>query len=300
MNITKWLYTLILPVAFVACNDDNSITPFDVAGQLDTDKALINTYLENHSYDSDTNTFVDLQEGQASLLSQLSDEVQPNTLKKIEVTIDDLVFPLYVYTIKEGTNPSDNKTPGRLDLVDVEYTLTLLDSDEVVEERSVAHNWFTLPNTIVGWAEAMPYLKPGTVTRASGTDLVEYSGEGEAFIIIPSGLAYENTSRTGIPENSILVYNVKLRDVALTDHDLDGIPTRDELGEDTSNLLDTDGDGVPNYLDIDDDGDEAFTTDEVESNVTLRDSSGNILEYTLTLTDANASGTPDYLESSVK
>ena len=72
------------------------------------------------------------------------------------------------------------------------------------------------------------------------------------------------------------------------DHDGDGIPTGQELG-DGATPRDSDGDGVPDYLDPDDDGDGIPTRREVRNND--RDPAS-----TDPLRDTDGDGVPDYLD----
>ena len=53
---------------------------------------------------------------------------------------------------------------------------------------------FLLGEVIQGWELGLPYVDE----------------EGQILLIIPSGLAYGNTSTNSIPENSILIFRIKL------------------------------------------------------------------------------------------
>ncbi len=56
---------------------------------------------------------------------------------------------------------------------------------------------FPLTGVVKGWQEAIPLLKPG----------------GKGKFIIPSGLAYGPMARPGIPANSVLIFDVELKEV---------------------------------------------------------------------------------------
>lgn len=56
---------------------------------------------------------------------------------------------------------------------------------------------FPLQNVIAGWTEGIPYFKEGGVGK----------------LLIPSALGYGTTGTTGIPANSVLVFDIELIEV---------------------------------------------------------------------------------------
>ena len=103
-----------------------------------------------------------------------------------------------------------------------------------------------------------------------------------------------NSSGSGFSSYSDLVFTFDLyRAVADTDDDNDGVPNwkEDINGNKFLNEVadDTDGDNIPDFLDTDDDGDGTLTRDEIVINA----------DGTVTYTDSNNDGTPDYLDPDV-
>jgi FKBP-type peptidyl-prolyl cis-trans isomerase len=54
-----------------------------------------------------------------------------------------------------------------------------------------------LQNVILGWTEGIPYFKEG----------------GSGKLLIPSALAYGPNGTTGIPPNSVLIFEIELIEV---------------------------------------------------------------------------------------
>ena len=64
----------------------------------------------------------------------------------------------------------------------------------VFDESSAAGIEFGLQNVIEGWTEGIPYFKEG----------------GNGILLIPSGLGYGSQDHSGIPANSVLIFDVAL------------------------------------------------------------------------------------------
>ena len=81
----------------------------------------------------------------------------------------------------------------------VEYVGQLLNGREF--DRNYTNQPFELilgsGEVIQGWELGLPYVDE----------------EGEIILIIPSGLAYGNTSTNSIPENSVLIFRIKLLEI---------------------------------------------------------------------------------------
>ena len=90
----------------------------------------------------------------------------------------------------------NQKYPEIGDTLSVEYVGQLLNGREF--DRNYTNQPFELilgsGEVIQGWELGLPYVDE----------------EGQILLIIPSGLAYGNTSTNSIPENSILIFRIKL------------------------------------------------------------------------------------------
>ena len=85
------------------------------------------------------------------------------------------------------------------DTLSVEYVGQLLNGREF--DRNYTNQPFELilgsGEVIQGWELGLSYVDE----------------EGEIILIIPSGLAYGNTSTNSIPENSVLIFRIKLLEI---------------------------------------------------------------------------------------
>ncbi len=79
-------------------------------------------------------------------------------------------------------------------IVKVDYKGYLLNGD-VFDEGVV--NDYPLYRYIDGWQEGMQFFKEG----------------GEGILLIPSGLGYGSDARSGIPANSVLIFEIELINV---------------------------------------------------------------------------------------
>lgn len=95
-----------------------------------------------------------------------------------------------IHTAGTGTQPTANSK------VTVAYKGYLTDGS-VFDENPAPGVSFSLTQVIEGWQEGIPLFKEG----------------GSGILIIPSGLAYGNRAKSGIPANSVLVFEVSLIDV---------------------------------------------------------------------------------------
>ncbi len=96
----------------------------------------------------------------------------------------------YIITdpVAEGSNPSASST------VTVDYVGFLTDS--TIFDISVAPIELPLSQTIAGWREGIPYFKRGE----------------KGMLIIPSKLGYGVYPQSGIPGNSVLIFEIELID----------------------------------------------------------------------------------------
>tara|TARA_B100002052_G_C15846423_1_gene582743 strand:+ start:44 stop:523 length:480 start_codon:yes stop_codon:yes gene_type:complete len=100
------------------------------------------------------------------------------------------------YKILESGN---QQFPQLGDTLSVEYVGQLLNGREF--DRNYTNQPFNLVlgsgEVIQGWELGLPYIDE----------------EGKIILIIPSGLAYGNTSTNSIPENSVLIFRIKLLEI---------------------------------------------------------------------------------------
>jgi len=89
-----------------------------------------------------------------------------------------------------GTQPNGQST------VTVAYKGSLTDGS-VFDESSNVGITFGLTGVIKGWQEGIPYFKEG----------------GSGILLIPSALGYGEQATSGIPANSVLIFDVALIDV---------------------------------------------------------------------------------------
>ena len=101
---------------------------------------------------------------------------------------------LHVITLEEG----NGEFPTINNIVTVRYHGTLLDGTIFDSSRDRGLDaTFALGDVIQGWQEGIPYISKG----------------GKAMLIIPSAIAYGNSSPSAaIPPNSVLVFEVELKD----------------------------------------------------------------------------------------
>lgn len=99
------------------------------------------------------------------------------------------------------SGPAGGETPDSNDLVRVDYEGTLTDGtvfDSSFQRGTPAV--FNLDQVVEGWTEALQHMKPGD----------------EWIVYLPPEKGYGETARPSIPANSVLVFRVKLLEVAKT------------------------------------------------------------------------------------
>ena len=97
------------------------------------------------------------------------------------------------------SGPAGGEHPDSNDLVRVDYEGTL--TDGTVFDSSFQRGQpavFTLGEVVTGWTEALQHMRPGD----------------EWIVYLPPEKAYGEEGRPGIPPNSVLVFRVKLLDIA--------------------------------------------------------------------------------------
>ena len=92
--------------------------------------------------------------------------------------------------------PGNGAQPNSQSSVTVAYK-GYLTNGSVFDESTIAGVSFSLTSVIQGWQEGIPYFKEG----------------GSGILLIPSALGYGSQPTSGIPANSVLVFEVELIDV---------------------------------------------------------------------------------------
>ncbi|SIS90401.1 hypothetical protein SAMN05421766_104775 [Zobellia uliginosa] len=294
-----------LVVVLWSCNnDDGGVTiepPRPLTEVLSEDEVKIQEYLKTHYYnyaefENPTEDFdykikvMEIGEGDTDVIP-LIDQVKSKSVTVTATTEEgeeELAHTYYYLVAKEGVGES----PTVADSTFVKYEGTLLDGTRF--DGADSYSWQYLPRFLRGYAEGVSHLKSGgaVVENEDGTYTISDAGVG--MVIMPSGLAYYNsTPSVLIPTYSPLVFTLELGVfVKDTDYDGDGVPSiMEDLNNDGNlNNDDTDGDGLPDHQDSDDDNDGVLTSDEIEV-----DGEGNV-----TFPDADGDNIPDYLDSDTK
>ncbi len=97
------------------------------------------------------------------------------------------------------SGPSDGQRPDRNDLVRVDYEGTL--TDGTVFDSSFQNGQpavFTVSDVVPGWTEVLQRMRVGD----------------EWIVYLPPALGYGEQGRAGIPANAVMVFRLKLLEVA--------------------------------------------------------------------------------------
>jgi len=325
-------YILCAIVVFVSCNKDDNNTDVivvearDRAEQQVIDKDSLIGYLETHYYNSSDfvgnlnpsiNDLIiaELAEGETSPPvdhTLLIDVIEVKNTVYLEVD-----YEYYILRLNQGGGID---MPHFSDEVRVIYSGNLL--DEVVFDSSVNPVDFDLTGLVSGWSRVFPEFNVAESYLEPGDGTVSFLNAGVGVMFLPSGLAYFSTPPLGISAYSNLIFKFELYQTEINDHDLDGVPSYLEDIDGDLNLGndDTDGNTVQNFIDADDDGDGILTKDEIvvttyegeESRLAvenlpfasneilieiIEEEDGTFTGITVTFTDTDGDGTPDYLDA---
>lgn len=306
MNATRLSIVIFLLALISACrNDDDGVSikpPRDLGEVAIEDDDEIVAFLETHFYnyeDFDTpppdfkyQIILDTIAGANAGKTALIDQVSSRTITVEDKDGNAVAHTLYYLIVREGSG----ENPTVADSVLVRYRGNLLDGSQF--DNSNVPLWFDLAQiqspiggalgvTARGFAEFAPELKAGTYI-GDDQGLPVFADYGIGMVIMPSGLGYFSTPRTGIPTYSPLIFKL---DMLLVnngiDHDRDGILSITEDRNANNYLLDDDNDddGLPDYLDNDDDNDGTLTINEY-------DEDGDGIPD-----DTDGDGIPDYLDN---
>ena len=301
--------------------DVDIVLPKTLAEVIGEDDVKITQYLQTHFYnyeefanppaDFDYRIKLDTIAGDNADKTPLieMDSLKMKTIKRssshfgINTDEEDIDHKFYYISARDG---NENKPVTVADSTYVRYEGSLLNG-EVFDGSITIPIWFDLARIqgplqgARGFTEGIANFKAGgaAIINDDGTFFVDDYGVG--LIIFPSGLGYFNSPPGGIPIYSPLIFKVDVFAVNETDHDRDGIPSINEdlnndgylYNDNTDEELEEDANvqRTSNFLDTDDDGDGTSTLDEIT------DDNGNII---FPYPDADADGTPDYLDSDTK
>lgn len=273
MKFKTLFFILAVSTVIFSCKKDDDNASFDAAKQALEDDVILIDYLQKHYLNETDGGIWTIKNGETPLMEQVETQ---------NISKNDISYKLYFLTENEGATVS----PSSVDSIYYKYTGMLLDSTVFDSNPNFSWGNATLDKLILGWQYGFTNFKGGNVVinADESFDFVDY---GKGILFIPSGLAYGNNAQSVIPKNSPLLFEISLKSVKLTDHDLDGVLSKfeDLNGDNDLTNDDTDNDGIPNYFDTDDDGDGKLTRDEDTNN------NGNWFDD-----DADGDGIPNFLD----
>jgi hypothetical protein len=315
MTWKKYGLGLLLAGTLAACNDDDgdgviSVPPRDLAEVAAENDAEIREFLQTHFYNYEDfinppagfdfririDTLAGENAGKTPLIEQMETQVILVNNEQIGLEGDsgDVPHTLYYLAARDGEGVS----PTIADSVLVSYEGNTLNGNSF--DAVTTYIWQHLPNFLRGYQNAVSKWQAGTpdqlVQNPDGTS--RYANAGIGLMVMPSGLAYFNSSPGTIPAYASLLFKVEMGQVVENaDADGDGIPSILEdlngnnflYDDNTDRKQEEKGFGrvlIPDFLDPDDDGDGKRTRDEI----IIGD------DGSLTFPDSNGNGIPDYLD----
>ena len=124
--------------------------------------------------------------------AQIDDEIIQKYIADNELEAMNIGSGLYY--VNEETGEGENPSPSSSVRVAYRGYFT---NEEVFDQSSEAGITFGLNQVIQGWKMGIPFFKEG----------------GRGKLLIPSGLAYGDRPRSGIPANSVLIFDIHLIEV---------------------------------------------------------------------------------------
>ena len=321
----------LIVLTVLSCKKDDEIDvipPRDRGEEAVPSTTEIETFLSTHFYNyeefdnppADFNFRIkfDTIAGDNASKIPLLDQVSSKMVK--DRTDETVTYKLYYLKVIQG----EGESPSFPDIATISYEGTYLNNESEfnnseVFDSSVIPVRFDLTQIVPGLTDVLVELNASTgyVLNLDGTITFENYGVGAAFI--PSGLAYYTTTPPGIPVYSQLIFTFQLFESELGDQDGDTVPSIYEDIDGDNSVIDddTDADGLPNFVDVDDEGDGRLTKNEVVENMytvnpgdndpvlasneveTKRETDPDTMITTITtitFTDTDGDGTPDYLD----
>ncbi len=124
--------------------------------------------------------------------AEIDDEIISDYISKNNLDATKTASGLYVVIDEPGIgeHPTINST------VRVAYR-GYFTNNNPFDDSDTSGISFSLSNVIEGWQEGIPYFKPG----------------GNGTLLIPSALGYGRSARPGIPANSVLIFDIDLKEI---------------------------------------------------------------------------------------
>lgn len=325
------LYILCLSIGFVSCkkNDTPSITVEvrDRGEQQIIDNDSIIGYLETHYYNSGTFVAYPGSGLDSLVISELPEsgvlpDPDKNTLLKNAVetkttTFADTDYEFYILKLNQGGGDA----PTFADKIRVNYEGFTLD-DVIFDSTANPYDADLVGDIISGWRKVFPEFNAAESFVYNGDGTVDYINHGLGVMFLPSGLGYFSQTKGTISAYSPLIFKFELLQMEQNDHDGDGVPSYledlDGDGEFTFTGDNTDADNLPDFADNDDDNDGILTANEIVittyneatkeavKNISLaanevlikiiEETDGTYTGISVTFTDTDGDGTPDYLD----
>ena len=244
MKIKNLIVLFVIGLVLFSCKkDDDNSDDFDAVAQEVIDNEALITYLQTHYLNEEDGGIWTITNGETPLMDNIGIQ---------EVEEEDITYKLYYYIENGGVG----RTANKLDSVMVDYTGMLLDSTVFDSRES---QWFDLmsilysnPKGAIGFAHGLENLKEGEV-KINEDESFDFIDSGKGFFFLPSGLGYKNRPSGVIEANSPMIFQMTLKRINESDHDNDGVLTKDEdaNGDGDPTNDDSNANGIPDYLDKD-------------------------------------------------
>tara|TARA_R110002124_G_scaffold287089_1_gene470390 strand:+ start:167291 stop:168325 length:1035 start_codon:yes stop_codon:yes gene_type:complete len=247
--------------------------------------------------------------------------------KMVQDRVDtDVTYKLYYLNVIQG----EGESPNFPDIATISYEGWQFnnepDNENIIDEyelfdSSVVPVQFDLTQIVNGLQDVLIEFNGATGFTENPDGTIAFENFGVGAVFMQSGLGYyvSPPAASSIGVYSQLVFSFHLYETEVGDQDQDTIPStfEDVNGNGLEEDDDTDGDTIPNYLDTDDDGDFRLSVNEVEeneyvlnpgdptptyapnefvTNTEVDDTTGITTITTITFTDTDGDGTPDYLD----
>lgn len=202
MNFKKILLPLI--TVFMMSCDEDTIEIFDHEAQYVIEKPIIDEYLRTHYFDSDDNSIKEIDGNQTALIDD-------SNLQTLTATNNEVDYEMYSYVYEQGTQES----PDADDTVNINYKTYDLTQENIYNQNTSNDNFVSLFFDIIGWQIGLQVFKGGISNENEPNLPRSYSEGGKGFLIIPSGLAYQNLGSVSrsIGENETLFFEIELKTV---------------------------------------------------------------------------------------